>query len=109
MHKSSSPSPLKSAANFHLGHKLLKHHKRKASHGEHSDDDGRHTKSVKVNGVLHVPHGLVNGRKHKKARHSHGDAEPNGLVNGSSSGGIKFAALQEQRKQLPITKGASVF
>jgi hypothetical protein len=109
MLKSPSSSSLKSAPKFHLGDKFHKHHKRKASHGDHSDEENRHRKPVKVNGTLHVPHGLVNGRKHKKARHSYGgDAEPNGLVNGmksSSPGGIKFTALQEQRKQLPIAKG----
>ncbi|KAF8335534.1 P-loop containing nucleoside triphosphate hydrolase protein [Amanita rubescens] len=102
MLKSPPSSPLKSV---HLGDKFHKHHKRKASH----DEENRHRKPVKVNGTLHIPHGLLNGRKHKKARHSYGgDAEPNGLVNGmksSSPGGIKFTALQEQRKQLPIAKG----
>ncbi|KAF8621407.1 hypothetical protein AX15_007819 [Amanita polypyramis BW_CC] len=112
MLKTSSPSPLKNLARFQRRgltpdhDKLHRHQKRKAP--PHDDDHSRKKSLAKVNGVSHESHGLVNGRKHKKARHLHGDAEPNGLVNGagpSSPVGIKFNALQEQRKQLPIAKG----
>ncbi|KAF8636185.1 hypothetical protein AX17_003673 [Amanita inopinata Kibby_2008] len=84
------------------------HHrrKRKASHDEY-DDEGRRTKSpLKINGTLVNGHELADGRKHKKARHAYvnGADDLNG-AGPSSPGNIKFAALQEQRRQLPIAKG----
>ncbi|KAK2465764.1 hypothetical protein APHAL10511_002308 [Amanita phalloides] len=108
MLKTPSVSPLKE---LHHDDKLRRLHKRNASDIEHSDDEN-HSKSssVKLNGLSHEPYGLVNGRKHKKARHSFRDGEsvPNGRVNGagpSFPGGIKFATLQEEREKLPIAKG----
>lgn len=68
-------------------------------------------------------HESQNGRRHKKPRHSYsnvGEGLPNGSPNGinhahrksmngagpSSPMNPKVAALQEQRRQLPIAKGA---
>lgn len=104
-----SPSPQKNLAKIQKRgpvSDVLGHHKRKASHGEHSDDSDRHKKLfVKVNGVSHESHGRVNGRQHKKARHAYGDPVSNNLVNGVGPSSLANIKLQEQRKQLPIAKG----
>ncbi|KIL67696.1 hypothetical protein M378DRAFT_177367 [Amanita muscaria Koide BX008] len=112
-----SPSPLNFNTKFHKRHSSSDdhhhHRKRKASHSEYTDDANRYFKSPKAKGTSHHSQDLVNGHISKKPRlngYTGRDAKLNGVVTDSqpgpsSPGAIKFAALQEQRKQLPIAKG----